>query len=775
MRDEVPVRSLAAGCPLVAHTPRPDDPAATWHSFADHSLAVGQLAANFAQIFGGETLCGFLGLVHDAGKLTAEVQAAFRRCVQSGAKRLGVPHKLEGSALAYLLEEAGNPVAARIACLAAYGHHNQIPAWDPPRDWPASVVMETMRKDPGRLNELVALIDVELGISLREIAAAVELPSQVRFDRPADVEMFARMCHSALCDADYLDTARHFSGAAEPRQHVRRGLIQLRDTFIESYEALYSAAPATPINTLRAELYETSRRIGRESPLRSGIYRLPAQTGSGKTMAAAAFALEHAVSTNKRRVIVAVPYTSITTQNAAAYRAAFAAIGDDVVLEHHSNLIDPTTVGGADQIGDEDSIADVAWRKLSAENWDAEFIVTTTVQLFDSLFDNRPSKTRKLHRLAESVIVLDEVQALPLMLVPAILAGLRELVENYGATVLLASATQPTFWSLPVWDGFQPVDLAEVDSVPEITRRVSYTIRPPQNWDEIAIDIADQEQGLAIVNTTRDAQALHRQLEQLSDAPVLHLSTRMCGQHRLDVLDQVRRATAAGQPLLLVSTQIIEAGVDLDFPVVFRALAPAESLIQSAGRCNREGLLGVAGGRTLIVRPEGAGLPGGSYCTATELTRALIEEFSDGPHRAEVEIELGPEFLNEYYLSLYNTLLDQGESAGSQMVADARSEHDFPRTAAAFKMIDSDTVGVVIDGYGDPQELHRVLDAADHDSGVLRSSSSRRLLNRFIVQVRPHALRGRVIERASGVLQWVGDYHPMTGISFEDSAEASIW
>ncbi|PFG66071.1 CRISPR-associated endonuclease/helicase Cas3 [Propionibacteriaceae bacterium ES.041] len=774
MYDEVPARPLAAGCPLVAHKPRPDDPAGVWHSFADHSVAVGELAASFATTFGGDTLCRFLGLVHDAGKVTADVQAAFRRCFQTDARRLGVPHKVEGAALAYLLEEAGKPAAARIACLAAYGHHNQIPAWDPPRDWPASIVLETMRKDPGRLDDLIGLIDTELGLSLRDIAAAVELPSQVRSDRPVDMEMFARMCHSALCDADYLDTARHFSGAAEPRQHVQRGLIQLRDTFVESYEARYSVAPATPINTLRADLYETSRRIGRESPQRAGIYRLPAQTGSGKTMAAAAFALEHAVTTAKRRVIVAVPYTSITTQNAAAYRAVFAALGDDVVLEHHSNLIDTATTDGADQTADEDSIADSAWRKLSAENWDAEFIVTTTVQMFDSLFDNRPSRTRKLHRLADSVIVLDEVQALPLELVPAILAALRELVENYGATVLLASATQPTFWSLPVWDGLQLVDLADVNSVPEITRRVSYTIRPPQSWHEIAIDIAGQDQALAIVNTTRDAQELHRQLEQLTDHPVLHLSTRMCGQHRLDVLEQVRRVMAGEQPLLLVSTQIIEAGVDLDFPVVFRALAPAESLIQSAGRCNREGSLGVAGGRTRIVRPEGAGLPGGSYYTATELTRVLIEEFSDGDD-VEGAIAFGPKFLNEYYLSLYNTLLDQGDSSDSRMVATARSEHDFPRTAGSFKMVDSDTVSVVVDGYGDPQELHRVLDAADQDSGVLRFPRNRRLLNRFTVQVRPHALQGRVIERTSGVLQWAGDYHPVRGISFEDSIEASIW
>ncbi|NYI70140.1 CRISPR-associated endonuclease/helicase Cas3 [Naumannella cuiyingiana] len=776
MIDDVPVRAVAQ-CPLVAHTPRVDDPAQGWHTLREHLITVGDLAGKFGSAFDGESICRFVGLIHDAGKATADVQAAFRQCLRTGAARLGTPHKLEGAALAYLLVEAGNPLAGRVACLAAYGHHNQIPAWDPSSGWPLSVVFDAMRKDPGRLNELIGLLDGELGLSLRDVAANVRLPARVSTGRATDVELFARMCHSALCDADYLDTARHFAGAQAPREHARRGMIRLRDAFVASYAARFGDASDTRINAVRAELYEKCRTIGAASPLPHGVYRLPAQTGSGKTMAAAAFALEHAVSTSKRRVIVAVPYTSITTQNAAAYRDRFDELGRDVVLEHHSNIVEaggPSAASGSDD-NDEDAVREVAWRKLSAENWDAEFIVTTTVQLFDSLLDNRPSRTRRLHRIADSVIVLDEVQSIPLELVPTVLGILRELVEGYGVTVLLASATQPAFWALDMWKDLEVTDIADPADVPEPTQRARFLINSPQSWDSVAADIASHDRALAIVNTTRDAQSLHAMIEDSTDTPTLHLSTRMCGQHRLDVLAEVGRAISAGEHLILVSTQIIEAGVDLDFPVVFRAFAPAESLIQSAGRCNREGRLGARGGTVHVVSPIDGGLPPGSYATATTKTRYLMEDFPElGGFGEEFDLS-NPEFLTEYYLDLYHSLLPGGDSARSQRIQESRGKHDFPQTAHEFSMIDSDTIGVVVDAYGDTAELLRLLDAADEHPELLRSPTNRRLVNRFTVQVRPHHTIGQIVERRSGVQQWVGDYHPARGVTFDAASEASIW
>lgn len=297
---DVPVRPVpVVGCPLVAHTPPPQTPE-RWHLLADHLHAVADLAASFATPFGGGSLARFVGLVHDAGKAVIEVQDAFQLRARDGRGSLGVPHKLEGAALASLLLEVGKPAAARIACLASYGHHRQIPAWDPVEGWPASRLLEVMRAEPGRLNTLIERLDAELGVSLREVAASVEVPEHVMVRRPRDLELFARMCHSALVDADFLDTAQHFAVEEAPRRHLERGMVRLRDVFLESYATTYSGASRTPLNDLRHKVFEDCRRVGAESPLRSGVYRLPAQTGSGKTMASAAFALEHAVATGKR-------------------------------------------------------------------------------------------------------------------------------------------------------------------------------------------------------------------------------------------------------------------------------------------------------------------------------------------------------------------------------------------------------------------------------------------------------------------------------------------
>lgn len=440
------------------------------------------------------------------------------------------------------------------------------------------------------------------------------------------------------------------------------------------------------------------------------------------------------------------------------------------MLEHHSNIIDET-------------VAEEGWRRLSAANWDAEFIVTTTVQLFDSLFANRPSKTRKLHRLADAVVVIDEVQALPLPLLPAVLQVLRELTENYGTTVLLASATQPAFWSLPVWEDVERCDLADIGAVPEVTRRVRYDMpKVKQVWPEVATEVARHPQALVIVNTTSNAQELHALFENERDpGEVLHLSTRMCGQHRLDVLDRTRDALRIGRPVILVSTQLIEAGVDVDFPVVYRAMAPAESLVQSAGRCNREGRLGTQGGQVMIFDPVDGGLPPGIYTAATGLTRHLfIDEAGrlpvDHPRRAILGEPLS---MARYFRKLYDDQLYPGSLNESTKVDETRTELDFPATADAFRLIDSTTQGVVTTGYGtsaDIDQLRTVLEAVRGDPGLILDARSRRLLARFTAQIPPRRLTGFTETLPSGIQLWTGDYHPRRGVLLDVSPrQATIW
>lgn len=756
----VPVRPVwPEGSPCYAHTP---NDAGRWHSFTDHGRSVGNLAAEFAEPFGGGSLARFLGQTHDVGKLAAEVQEALRERARDGKPRLGVKHKVEGAALAWLL--AADPIAARIAHLANYGHHSGIPAMSGQPGTPGTQQVFLEYSDaPDRLNDLIEVADRELGLDLRAVARSVQVPDFLRVSdantRRYRMDVFTRMVHSALVDADFLDTAAHFGDLPGPRRHPTLGMRALRDHFMAWYEKRYAEASRDGINALRRAVFDSCVSVGSDAELarERRFYRLSAQTGSGKTLAAAAFALNHAAECGKRRVIVAVPFTSITTQNAAEYREAFIALGSDIVLEHHSNISEENDEG--------------TWRRLSAENWDAEFIVTTTVQLFESLFSGRPAAARKLHRLADSVLVIDEVQALPLLLVPSILRMLQELVAHYGVSVLLASATQPSFWDLRVWRELDPpVDILPRDSVPEVTRRVTYEVREAErSWDEIADELAELPTVLAIVNTTSDAQQLHALLtERLGSGEVLHLSTRMCNEHRRVVLDQVRTALAEGRPVRLVSTQMIEAGVDVDFPVVYRALGPADSIVQSAGRCNREGLLGVLGGRVVVFRPIGGGVPRGLYVNATNLTHRLFVKQRNTHALGE------PASMDLFYRELLVSHVDGSDI--SEKVDEARRELDFPAVSNEFRMIDEQSAPVVVTVYGSDEDRGTVvalIEGLAVDRTRILRPSERRLLQRFSASVPQRRRPELAIEMAPGIWQWAGTYDEQCGAVL--APDASIW
>ncbi|MFT3874263.1 MAG: CRISPR-associated helicase Cas3' [Nocardioides sp.] len=751
-RDLAPLRPLTpASEPAYAHTPNEEG---RWHSFKAHSARVGDLAAEFASAFGGESIAHFLGLTHDAGKLTQEVQEALRLCDLGVRRHLGVPHKVEGGGLGWLLR--GNPDAFQVATLANFGHHHQLPASSQ-----FERIEEDLEDDPHLLDPLIDRLREVLCVDLVAEAEAVSLPTSLdgarQAERRRNRELFVRMVHSALVDADFLDTEAHFKASEWVRLREHLGMAVLRDHFDHWYsQQRFDKSTNDDLNRLRQQTFQASIAAATDATIaaQNGIYRLPAPTGSGKTLATAAFALHHAAKFGKRRVIIAVPYTSITTQNAAVYRAIFEDLHLEVVLEHHSNVEDP-------------DIQEDSWRRLTAENWDAEFIVTTTVQLFESVFKGKPAASRKLHRIAGSVVVLDEVQALPLHVLPTILMLLRQLVEQYDVTVLLASATQPTFWSLGPWSG-DPAeggipmtchDIVPIDHVPDVAQRVTYEVRKhQQSWEELAVELSSEPQALVIANTTSHAQELHALLEQNvpGTVDVLHLSTRMCAQHRFDVLDEVERLLQAESPVLLVSTQLIEAGVDVDFPVVYRALAPAESLVQSAGRCNREGKLGVRGGRVVVFEPEDPGIPGGHYADAASLTRDMF--VNEGRHLDS------PADLADYFKAFYRRHVPRD----MQDEIDAlRLKFDFPAVADAFRMIKTPTASAVVTEYGDNETrriISDILDGLEGDPRRLLTRDERRLLQRYSATLPRHGADPLVEVVAPGVLRWSGEYDPSRGI-----------
>ncbi|MCU7862276.1 MAG: CRISPR-associated helicase Cas3', partial [Candidatus Thiodiazotropha sp. (ex Lucinoma kastoroae)] len=394
------------------------------------------------------------------------------------------------------------------------------------------------------------------------------------------LHLWLRMLFSCLVDADFLDTEKFMDPQKSEARCAKWPLADLKDQFDAYMEKKANNSEATTVNQWRASILQDCRNAGREMP---GIYTLTVPTGGGKTLSGMAFALEHAVAHEKQRIIVAIPYTSIIEQTAEQYRAIFG----DAVLEHHSNL-DP------DKMEKEN-----ARSRLASENWDAPIIVTTNVQLLESLFAARTSRCRKLHNLVNSIIIIDEAQLLPPDYLQPILDVLRLLTEHYGVTLVLSTATQPALGT--VKDSFGKTVLRGLDARREIISDVDglfsalsrVEVETPadmsqrRGWQELAEELSFHPRVLVIVNSRKDARELHR----LMPEGTIHLSAQMCGEHRSRVIDGIKQHLKDDGPVRVVSTQLVEAGVDLDFPVVYRALAGLDSIAQAAGRCNREGKL----------------------------------------------------------------------------------------------------------------------------------------------------------------------------------------
>lgn len=715
-------------------------------SLRDHLVGTAELARTFGAAFGAANLTGALGLLHDAGKVSCAWQEGLVRA-ESGGGPVGIDHKSLGARLLW-------PVCG-VGAMAVLGHHGGLMDVAD-----AKAVLGNGGDDGADRTRLLRLVpEAETVLSVGE-------PLWPRHWTGQAAEVGLRLAFSALVDADFLDTAAHFGGLSGPALAPAGDMDELVSRFEVGRTQLLSDRPRSPIDALREEVYRSAVAAASLEP---GIFRLPAPTGSGKTLAAAAFALRHAARYGKSRVIVAVPFISITEQNAAIYRRL---LGDDVVVEHHS------------------SISPEARRaKIGVDNWDALFVVTTTVQLFDSLFGRKPARSRKVHRLANAVIVLDEVQALPMSVLPTILSGLRTLTEHFGATVLLASATQPSFQTLGAWQEIAGsiTDVAlDVGKFAGAARRIKFQWwqEPKPTFEEVATAVAAHPQALVIVNTVADARRLARMVaDRAGPDRVLHLSTRMCPAHRRTVLDQTRERLETGRPVLLVATQLVEAGVDVDFPIVYRALAPADSLLQAAGRANREGR-GTALGTVVIFDAAGAGAPS-AYRTGIGVTRRFF-----GPDRADPD-DLAT--LGLYYPALYQALnVDEGPRATEiQRNRDKfayRSVSDGPiidavtgrrDPARAFRMLDDDSVAVIVTSYGSGGKsamglLDRLRAGRVPDTGEFRGLQPYTVSLPHRVAARPDvdALLRPVTE---GLWEWVGTYDPLVGIDDETTVGQTVW
>ncbi|MCW8219874.1 CRISPR-associated endonuclease Cas3'' [Streptomyces griseolus] len=747
---------------LYAHSRSPVSGAR--HELTDHLRESAVLARRFGDVFGAGELAEYLALVHDVGKGCCAWQDGLLQRAEPEGKPVGIPHKEAGARLA--AKYAGLPFAAVVQ-----GHHGGLPDQQKIKDVltalqgsgpDAEAAREATRRVAGLVPEIVRTGPVVLPpwvSALRGAAARTE------------VDLLVRMVFSCLVDADFLDTSAHFDGRVAPRLAPARDMALLSQRFEERRAAFLAKRPASPVDEIRGRVFAEAVAAAAREP---GMYVLHAPTGGAKTIAAGGFALRHAARHGMRRVVFAVPFISITQQNAAVYRSLLDPLEEDadsepVVLEHHSSV-------SLDEDSDEGT-----WARLAAENWDAPVVVTTMVQLFQSLFSAKPSAMRKLHRLAGAVIVLDEVQALPDRLLNPILSVLRGLVERYGATVVLASATQPDFWSLSKLDGVPRHGMVEdVPGLFDELRRVTYEwqLGDDVTWQSVAEDIEERAdcQVLAVVNTTRDSAHLHRLLTECPSAPgpVLHLSTRMTAEHRREVIERIRTHLKEHLPVRLVSTSLIEAGVDVDFPSVYRAWAPAESLQQAAGRCNRDSRMHEPG-TVVVFRPADGGTPKDlSYLAALEATAEFF-----GPYPLADPDDL--KALAGYYAKRYAL---QGEDhAMGERIEELRRAWDFPQVAREFRMID-DVYGqsvVVVRSQKTAEEqdaiwadIHRL--RAPYPSGpecLRRLQPHTATLPRHEVA---EALRTGLAEPVVGdLVVWRGHYDEVRGLDPEDREDSSAF
>ena len=720
----------------IAHSGSPPQPLfEPTDGIEPHAAAVAQRAADFAEAFGAGRAAEWLGWWHDAGKVAQNVQAYLRG--ETGAAR-GPDHSSAGMLAAV--------DALGVLAFNAAGHHGGLADAD------------ALQR---RIERKQAEAHVTDALATARPLLADRAPKLVAADGPPPdrlaTELWVRMLHSALVDADCLD-AESWGDAAKPALRERDGdlapLWNALDAHVQAFDG------GGDVNAARAEVYRACVDAAARPP---GVYRLTVPTGGGKTVASMAFALCHALAHSLRRVIVALPYTSIIEQNADVYRDVFSAVNPDAVLEHHS------AVASREQPGRE---GDAETRdRLAAENWDAPVIVTTTVQLLESLFANRNSRLRKLHRIARSVVILDEVQTIPGRLLAPTLSVLRALAEAYGVTVLLCTATPPAIAQREGFDGIGEVTEIVGDPAALFRRlkRVEVTVEPePWSWDRAAHEVRSERQALAVLNTKKDALAL---LDALGDAGGLfHLSTLLCGAHRRAVLAEVRRRLAAGEPCRLVSTQVVEAGVDVDFPLVLRARGPLDRVIQAAGRCNREGRLDGLG-RVVVFEPEEGGMPPGEYESAAALFDTLARE---GEGRIDFD---DPAVVERYFDRLYGPdgTVDT-DQAGVQAL---RQSLLFEQTAAAYRLIPDDAVPVLVDYAGSPAE-NRALAEALGRVARFGTASRRdfRAMQPFVVSLRERAHRqavdaGLCTEVAPGanVWRWIGRYDaptPTTGRGLVD-------
>ncbi len=708
-----------------------------WQRLEDHLQGVATLAEDYAAVFGAEEWGKLAGLLHDSGKATV----GFQQRLEGSSRK--VDHSTFGARLA---QESTGPLGLLLSYVIA-GHHGGL------MDGGTQETELHYRLKYGNVPEDTLLPE------FIEVKSMLRWPLAKPEEKTAGFSMafFVRMLFSCLVDADFFDT----EAFCTPEQAAARAsidqqqLADLQNKLNLHLQTLTQNAIQTPVNRLRQDILGQCRLQARLPPQ---IFSLTVPTGGGKTLSSLAFALDHAVANGLRRVIYAIPFTSIIEQNARVFQDI---LGRESVLEHHCNF------------KEKDEPEEAAYnrkRGLAAENWDAPVVVTTNVQFFESLFSNKPSRCRKLHNIAGSVIVLDEAQAIPTEYLEPCLAALRELVERYNCSLVLCTATQPA-----LDDNALHTRLPKIHEIIDKPQQLYADLRRTQvefvgrlSDDELSSLLAEQDQALCIVATKPQARKLFEMLQEAEGN--FHLSTNMYPEHRRRILDVIRTRLKQNLPCRVVSTSLVEAGVDLDFPVVYRAMAGLDSIAQAAGRCNREGKMAELG-RVYVYEPEQPSrMPWVKRCAsrAEEALRSLPD--------AE---PIGLELMRRFFALLYDVQdLDKKKILSSfpdQKQIQLSRDFYFPFRSVAenFRFIEDESIGLIIPIEQEAEKLVQQLRYAEFARSVIRKLQS------YTVSVRSHELSAL---HTAGALEMVGGQFPVlrnlkaykegTGLCI---AEGEVW
>ena len=644
-----------------AHSTKNPDKS-NWQNLRDHLINVGHLSRTFADDFSAGDLAYASGLLHDLGKYSREFQKRLE------GEKISVDHSTGGAIEGTrLFKNDQYPAGLMFAYLVA-GHHGGLLNYGSAEGGLCERLQKVKIPD-------YSAYHTEISIDTQAIGPfrLHPFPHKTGFC----VSFFTRMLYSCLVDADSLDTEKFCSPGKSSSRGNYESFAILNRKFEAHMQEIRSDAKDTLINRERQEIFEQCVNAGSLPP---GIFSLTVPTCGGKTLSSMAFALEHIRTHDLKRIFYIIPYTSIIEQNAEVFRNIF---GSRNVLEHHSNF-DPATV----KHGNDDPVCESLM--LSTENWDMPIVVTTNVQFFESLFSNRRSRCRKLHNLAKSVIILDEAQMLPTGYLLPCLAALSELVRNFGATVVICTATQPRLGDL-LDEKARPREIMQSpDRLYKTFKRVNVTNLGPLSDAELSTRLTGHRQVLCIVNTRNHAKKLYDAIKDSENC--YHLSARMCPVHRRKKIAEIKTRLREGKDCRVISTQLIEAGVDIDFPVVYRTMTGIDSVAQAAGRCNREGKLPC--GEVFIFRSNDD-----DAISETSWQRRIASIGEKTIKKFEDDDILSLDSVEYYFKELYFYEGEGLDKEGILKMIEKRSKNykfPFEDISAAFKLIEDGTKELII-------------------------------------------------------------------------------